>query len=67
MRNDGFELEREAAPDDKTGAGLPEGAAHGKTLFFKGPGKEAMATIYRDSHGHTAIVLNTLTQMEQFK
>lgn len=67
MRNDGFELEHEAMPDNKTGAALPEGIAHGKTLFFKGPGKEAMATIYRDNHGRTAIVLNTLTQMERFK
>lgn len=63
MRDDGFELEREATPDDKSLAGH----ANGRTLFFKGAGKEAMATLYRDSNGNTAIVLNTITQMERFK
>lgn len=63
MRDDGFELEHEAAQDEKSAAGN----ARGKTLFFKGAGKEAMATLYRDSNGNTAIVLNTITQMERFK
>ena len=67
MRDDGFKLEQEAVLDEKTAASLPAGQANGKTLFFKGPGKEAMATIYRDSNGNTAIVLNTITQMERFK
>lgn len=67
MRSDGFELEHEAMPDAKAAARLPEGSRNGKTLFFKGPGKEAMVTLYRDSKGSTAIVLNTITQMERFK
>lgn len=67
MRDDGFKLEQEAVLDEKTAASLPAGQANGKTLYFKGRGKEAMATIYRDSNGNTAVVLNTITQMERFK
>ncbi len=67
MRDDGFTLEQEAVMDEKAAARLPAGQGSGKTLYFKGQGKEAIATIYRDSNGNTAIVLNTITQMEQFK
>ncbi len=43
-----------------------------KTLFFKGPNKEAMATIARDGKGRTFIVLNTVNatathSLESFK
>lgn len=67
MHDDGFKLEQEAVPDEKAAASLPAGQGTGKTLYFKGQGKEAIATIYRDSNGNTAIVLNTITQMERFK
>lgn len=67
MRSDGFEIERESQANEKVSAQLPANLANGKTLIFKGPGKEAVATIYRDKTGQTAIVLNIITQMERFK
>jgi len=67
MQSDGFVLEQEVKPNDKLSAKLPDGRANGKTMLFKGKGKEAVATIYRDNNGKTAIVLNTITEMERFK
>ena len=67
MRSDGFDIERESQANEKFSAQLPANLANGKTLIFKGPGKEAVATIYRDNNGQTAIVLNIITQMERFK
>jgi hypothetical protein len=67
MHDDGFEFEQESVLDDQAAARLPAGRANGKTLYFKGQGKEAMATISRDRDGHTAIVLNTISQMGRFK
>lgn len=67
MRADGFELEHESISGEKTPASLPAESTHGKTLFFKGKNKEAMATLYRDNKGNSAITLNIITQMERFK
>lgn len=67
MAEDGFVFEREGTADNQAAAKLPEGLANSKTLFFKAAGKEAMATIHRDSEGRTAIVVNTITLMERFK
>lgn len=67
MAEDGFVFEREGTADNQAAAKLPEGLAKSKTLFFKAAGKEAMATIHRDSEGRTAIVVNTITLMERFK
>ena len=67
MRDDGYVLEQEAVPEGKDTANLNARHTNGKTLFFKGSGKEAMATIYRDSNGNTAMTLNTITQVERFK
>ena len=67
MQSDGFVLEQDVKPSDKPSAKFPDGRANGKTMLFKGKGKEAVATIYRDSNGKTAIVLNTITEMERFK
>ncbi|MFC5475467.1 hypothetical protein [Paraherbaspirillum soli] len=67
MQNDGMELDREAAPDDKALNRIPARLANSKTLLFKGAGKEAVATIARDGNGSTAIVLSIVTQMERYR
>ena len=54
MADDGYTLERASGPDENV-------------LFFKGRGKEAMATLRRDSDGRTSIVLNTVSDMESFQ
>ena len=46
---------------------LPVGAQDGRTLWFKGAGKEAMAVICRSREGGTTIVLNTVIYMEHVK
>jgi hypothetical protein len=58
-----FEREIESASD----LAPPSGAVGGRALYFRSPGREAMATIYRDPSGDTVIVLNTITLVEQFK
>jgi hypothetical protein len=67
MREDGLEPEREAVADNAAALRLPAATANGKALFFKGPGKEAMAVIYRDEMHRTAIVLNTNNLLERMK
>lgn len=67
MREDGMALEREAAAAAVPGQLLPAGAQDGRTLWFKGAGKEAMAVICRGREGGTTIVLNTVTYMEHVK
>ena len=67
LRDDGFTLEREAQAASDAGHQLPGSAGNGKSLFFKGPGKEAMAVIVCDEAGRTTVVLNTITVIERFK
>jgi len=52
----GYTLERA-----DSAASAPGGAT---SLFFKTSGSEALAVIYRDSQGNTAIALNTITRLE---
>jgi hypothetical protein len=66
MKQDGFLLEREVSAIGNTADQLPAHLRGGKTLFFKGEGKEGMATIGHDNQGRTAIVLNTLTAIETY-
>ncbi|MGH8806353.1 MAG: hypothetical protein ACREX0_00570 [Noviherbaspirillum sp.] len=67
MREDGLELEREAAPDMKRNFRPEFASGENKTLFFKGRNKEAIAVISRAGLGTTTIVLNTITAMGRFK
>jgi hypothetical protein len=67
MRDDGYEFEREGVADEAAAARMPVHASNGKILFFKGPNKEAVATINRDATGRTAIMLNTITQVERLR
>ncbi len=55
MAEDGFLLERESNPDKQTTAKNTS-----TLLFFKGKGKEAIATINQDDQGRTTTVLNTI-------
>jgi hypothetical protein len=64
---DGMRLEREATADAATEARLPSGTQVGSTLFFKGEGKEATAVITRGADSQVNVVLNTVTNLEQFK
>lgn len=57
MQGEGLALERE---------GQAEGEA-GRVLFFKGQGKEAVATLHRDGNGRTTVVLNVVTRMEAYR
>ncbi len=60
MAEDGFLLERESKPNKKTAA-----IDNQALLFFKGKGKEAVATIHQDEQGRTTTVFNTITSMER--
>lgn len=68
MVEDGFLLERESKPNKKTAANDNQAL-----LFFKGKGKEAVATINQDDQGRTTTVLNTIntintiSAMERFR
>ncbi|MBJ7311280.1 hypothetical protein ACFOLJ_27820 [Rugamonas sp. CCM 8940] len=63
LGKDGFALEREeTAPP--SGPGRP---GYGKTLFFKRQDEEAIAVIYRERSGGTAIVFNTVGYLEHSK
>lgn len=67
LLEDGMVFEREGSPSRDAPTKLSEGLHNSKMLFFKGPGKEALATIYRDNDGQTTVVLNVVTQIERFK
>lgn len=66
LREEGLQLER------TTGGGLSPAAASGRamtgtTMYFKGSGKEGMATVFRTGDAQTAVILNltTVTGSEQ--
>ncbi len=67
MREDGFALQREADAARSDTSSDPSQIADGKVLFFKGPGKEAMAVVFRKDKGDTTIVLNTVTLLARSK
>lgn len=67
MRDQGLALEREAAADPHPGSGMSATIDNGRVLFFKGSGKDAMATISRDRDRQTTIVLNIVTELEALR
>lgn len=67
LLEDGMAFEREGSPGSAASTRLSEDLQNSKMLFFKGPGKEALATIYRGNNGQTTVVLNVVTHMERFK
>ncbi len=67
LESSGFTLERETRPGDR---GLTyRGAASNerRPLFFKAKDGEAIAVIFQDSGGRTAVVLSTITFLERTK
>lgn len=67
MRDDGFALEQTASTDGAPAHHSFAGAQNGKTMYFKGAGKEAMAVIFRDPAGQVTIVMNAITAIESYK
>jgi len=67
LRAEGMSLEREAQLDPKSAPSLPMSKMQGRTLYFKGSGKEGTAVIRRGADGKTYVVLNTVTIMENVK
>ncbi len=65
MTADGYQFEREIGTDAVSQRSLPSRLADARTLYFKSPGKEAMAVISRSGE-HTSIVLNTTTTLQGF-
>ena len=63
----GYTLERASAQENSGNAAPPHGGRGATTLLFKRADGEAMAVIYRDAGGATAIVLNTITYLEYVK
>ena len=66
MRADGYQLEPESASTTTLPRGTSASQASAQTLYFKAPGKEAMAVIARDGD-KTSIVLNTVVKLGAFK
>lgn len=60
MREDGLALQREAGPG-------PGAAVGGRTLFFAGAGRDAMAVLSRNPDGGSTLLLHTLSKMEHFQ
>ena len=67
LAEDGLSLEREGVPDDAASGKSSANIANSRVLFFKGQGKEAMATISKNNAGQTATVLNVITLLERIK
>lgn len=65
MQQDGLALLQEAGPAADVGQ-VPAALRDAKALFFKGNGKEGIATIARDDQGHTTVVLNTTTVLQAY-
>lgn len=62
MQHDGLVLEHVTAAQPQRNF-----SAKSTTLYFKGQGKEAMATVTQDGNGQSSIVINTISQLEHFK
>jgi hypothetical protein len=66
LQTEGLVFERETLVDKQAYKGV-NSALQGRVLFFKGSGKEAMATIHRQSDGQTVTVLNIINTIEKYK
>ena len=66
MREDGYVLEKDIAPDAAARRHLSTQIAAAHTLFFKAPDREAVAMIVRNGD-KTSVVLNTSTHLQGFK
>lgn len=66
LQADGLAFEHEAMSDDGPSKAART-TSQGRLLFFKGSGKEAMATMHRQPDGQTVTVLNIINTMEKYK
>jgi hypothetical protein len=67
LEAEGYLLEREAMPDAKQARALPAQMAAGRTLFFKGKDKEAMAVIRPAEEAGSTIVIQTVNLVQELK
>lgn len=67
LEAEGYLLEREALPDAKQAQALPAQVANGRTLFFKGKDKEAMAVIRPADEAGSTVVIQTVNLVEEIK
>lgn len=67
LESSGFAFEGDTLPAQSQGALRSARSHERKTLFFKAKGGEAIAVIFRDGGNGTAVVLNTISYVEQTK
>lgn len=67
MQADGMHLEREDQVSGQLANDPKAMLANGRSLWFKGRGKEAIVVLGRNPQGDSVVVLNTVTLMEQLK
>ena len=65
LEREGFQLEHEQNVDGEPGGRFGP-SLYGRVLFFKGMGKNGMATINRESDGQTFVVLNLINVLESY-
>jgi hypothetical protein len=63
LADEGLLFERETSTDGKASG---SNAVEGRTLYFRGPSKEAIAVVTRSS-GETAVVLNIISQLQRIQ
>lgn len=67
MKEDGLALVRESGMPSNAHDPVPTMLQDARALFFKGQNKEGIATIARDPQGQTNVVLNTTTDLENYR
>jgi hypothetical protein len=63
LADDGLSFERETSANGSVAGSIP---VDGRTLYFRGANKEAIAVIAR-SNGETAVVLNIISQLQRIQ
>jgi len=67
MQEDGMRLEREERVSGPLADDPKATLANGRSLWFKGRGKEAIVVLGRNPQGDSVVVFNKVTLMEQLK
>ncbi|MES2259667.1 MAG: hypothetical protein V4724_14180 [Pseudomonadota bacterium] len=67
MHSEGLAFERETAAKDAPSSQASRNIRDGTILSFKGNGKEAIASIFRNHAGQTIVVLNTVASLGNTK
>ncbi len=67
LADEGLVFERGDAAAASGDLQRPAEHAGSRLLFFKGAGKEALATLHRDDSGQTTMVLNVVTSLERVR